>query len=518
MQPLTINGSIQPPLASHKNIVSSILLLLLVHILVWTCLGLALGYPGALTDDMLETFTWGQEYQWGYYKHPPFYSWVAGAWFEIFPTTKTSYYLLSATNSAVGILGVWYVAGRYVSGPTRLAAVLLLELMPFYTFHSLNFNANAISLALWPWVAFAFLRSFEDRHSGWAVIFGLLGVASVLSKYYGFVILATCVLATLFHRERNSYYLSLRPYLTVVVFLLAIAPHVYWLATSEITPINYLGSKVTPFLTAVTKSIKTLFSIPLTHGLLLVLVFLYRKNIALSWVGLKSTFWNNESARLLLILAVVPALMSLFIGLLASIKISSRFLIPAFGLSPLLFLVALNMEIDRHTLRKLSFSVLIFFVTILLGAIPNSWIRIQSKIDQYSDPREMVAQHVIETWLGWTDRPMRYVAGTQSYSLAVSYFAPTHPSHFTSFSMDHAPWVRRPDLSKHGLAIICLDTDAGCIKQADKLASEFPAGNSLQGRFSKHNSALGVDGKALSFTYHFYLPEKPKQQVSEAVQ
>ena len=32
--------------------------------------------PGALWDDMLETYAWAQEWQLGYYKHPPFYSWM----------------------------------------------------------------------------------------------------------------------------------------------------------------------------------------------------------------------------------------------------------------------------------------------------------------------------------------------------------------------------------------------------------------------------------------------------------
>jgi 4-amino-4-deoxy-L-arabinose transferase-like glycosyltransferase len=498
--------------------IKPILIVLLAHVIIWTCLGLALGYPGALTDDMLETFTWGQEFQWGYYKHPPFYSWIAGAWFEIFPTTKTSYYLLSAVNAAVGLLGVWYIAGRYVSGPTRLAAVLLLELLPFYGFHSLNFNANAISLALWPWVIYGFLRSFEDRHTGWAILFGLLGAASVLSKYYGFVILASCALATLFHRERNAYYLSFRPYLTLAIFFAAIAPHIHWLMNADVTPITYMEGKVTPFVMAFSKSIKTLLSIPLTHIALLVLVYLYRRKITLSWTALKIYFRRNDSARLLLILAVIPALMSLLIGLLASIKISSRFLIPAFSLSPLLFLVALKMDITRLALRKIIYAILILCVGVFVGALPNSWMRMQSKVDQYSDPREMVAQHVIDKWQDWTDMPMRYVAGTQSFSLAVSFFAPSHPSHFTTFSMAHAPWVRRPDLARDGLAIICLDSDLNCLTQARKLGQDFANGDSLQGRFSKRNSALGAQGKELFFTYHFYLPHTIKHQVSEATQ
>jgi hypothetical protein len=54
-------------------------------------------YPGAVWDDMLEAWSWGQHFQLGYYKHPPFYAWVAGVWLRIFPRKDFSFYLLSGS-------------------------------------------------------------------------------------------------------------------------------------------------------------------------------------------------------------------------------------------------------------------------------------------------------------------------------------------------------------------------------------------------------------------------------------
>ena len=35
--------------------------------------------------DMLENYAWAQPLQWGTHKHPPFFAWVVGLWFTLFP-------------------------------------------------------------------------------------------------------------------------------------------------------------------------------------------------------------------------------------------------------------------------------------------------------------------------------------------------------------------------------------------------------------------------------------------------
>ena len=42
---------------------------------------------GDLHNDVLEAYALGQELQFGYDKHPPFWGWVAYAWFSVFPRT-----------------------------------------------------------------------------------------------------------------------------------------------------------------------------------------------------------------------------------------------------------------------------------------------------------------------------------------------------------------------------------------------------------------------------------------------
>src|SRR5262245_4299829 len=71
-----------------------LLLLIVSHVIVMALFPWIARLPGAVWDDMLEAWAWGQQFELGYYKHPPFYGWIAGLWLRIFPRTDLSFYLL----------------------------------------------------------------------------------------------------------------------------------------------------------------------------------------------------------------------------------------------------------------------------------------------------------------------------------------------------------------------------------------------------------------------------------------
>src|SRR5262249_16885673 len=80
---------------------------LLFFIVAWTLFGSITHADRALHWDVLEAYAWGKEFQLGYNQHPPFWAWIAGLWFLVFPTTKASFILLETLNAALGLLGAW---------------------------------------------------------------------------------------------------------------------------------------------------------------------------------------------------------------------------------------------------------------------------------------------------------------------------------------------------------------------------------------------------------------------------
>jgi hypothetical protein len=114
------------------------LALVLGYTLFWSLYG-AISAGNGLHVDSLEAYAWGREFQLGYFKHPPFWSWVAGLWFLIFPKFDFFFFFLSEFNAALGLLGAWMLLGRFCKGTPRILALALLLLTPFYQFNALRF-------------------------------------------------------------------------------------------------------------------------------------------------------------------------------------------------------------------------------------------------------------------------------------------------------------------------------------------------------------------------------------------
>ena len=68
----------------------SVLFMVVVSCLVWTLMQKVAYPPLDSRHDMLENFGWSQLATWGTHKHPPFFSWVVGAWFWVMPHKAVS--------------------------------------------------------------------------------------------------------------------------------------------------------------------------------------------------------------------------------------------------------------------------------------------------------------------------------------------------------------------------------------------------------------------------------------------
>src|SRR6201746_1165575 len=136
--------------------------LFVAFVAVWSVYFAISESQASIHNDMAEAYAWGREFQLGYNQHPPFWAWICGAWFSVFPRAGWAFAILSSLNAGIGLVGAWLLTGRFPRGEKRVAATALLLLTPFYTFLSYKYNANSIFLSIWPWTAFFFLRAIDD--------------------------------------------------------------------------------------------------------------------------------------------------------------------------------------------------------------------------------------------------------------------------------------------------------------------------------------------------------------------
>ena len=487
-------------------------LLVIAHVASWWLVALVANAPLGIHNDMAEAFSWGRELQWGYYKHPPFWAWIARLWFSIFPTTTWAFYLLSAVNSAIGLLGVWAIAGRYVVGAPRLAAVLMLELVPFHHLYAFNYNANSIQLSLWPWAIYLFIVSFERRTLVASAGFGVLAAAAMLSKYFGGVLLMGCFIAAVTNPRASQYLRSPAPYLSMLAFGICMAPHLAWSFEAVSGPVDYLATKTHyPYRFIFLKAASFVVESVLLHCLLVTVLFgicwkLHCFEMRLSRIDVGSSL-RDPKVRLVVMLATAPFATTVLVSLIGHVRIGMKFALPLFSLLPLMWIILYRVQFGLRSLRLLALAVGILIAGSALFAVPTAALKFKQNDRHFAEPRAIVAQRLTDLWHERIGTPLRIVAGTEGYALATTFYSADHPSDFTGFSTIKAPWINDARLSRNGLAIVCAFSDGACLDQLGR----FQALDSIRLTLNDvSDDFLGIAGTKSSFVV---LLVKPGQTV-----
>jgi 4-amino-4-deoxy-L-arabinose transferase-like glycosyltransferase len=461
-----------PAVGRHPNVVT-IAACLVLFVVAWTSISAILNMPTAIHGDMAEAYVCGREFQLGYYKHPPFWAWIAGAWFHIFPADDWSFELLCVLNAAVGLIGSWALIGNFATGHKRVAATVLLLLTPYYTVLSMKYNANTIFLSVWPWALYFFVRSFDGRRVGDSIWFGALVAIAMLSKYYAVILVITCVLAAILHPDRKKYIQSSAPYISILVGIVLFAPHMLWLVRTGFMPFHYVGHEAgRSFATASGFALDMLFvAVAFQLGVLALILWAARPTLIAKRSG-HPLLWDDPKFRFVVVLALGPALLTALFGVLLHLKISINMAVGIFSLVPLLLIDIIRV---RHLASLAGLSVRAAIATTLVVlmlspviAYANISLATDTNITQ---PRKALAAEATRVWRQFTWRPLVYVAGSDLYADAIAFYSPDHPHGFIAFDERLAPWVTEKDLARNGLLAACISGDQQCLAAAARLST-----------------------------------------------
>jgi 4-amino-4-deoxy-L-arabinose transferase-like glycosyltransferase len=434
---------------------------ILGFVAVWSLYFAISEYYSAIHNDMAEAYAWGQEFQLGYNQHPPFWAWICGAWFLIFPRANWAFAILAMLNAGLGLIGAWALNGRFVQGDRRVAATALLAWTPFYSFLAYKYNANSIFLSLWPWTLYFFVGALRGGGLKDTLGFGVMMGLALNSKYYALTLAATCLLAALAAPEGRRYFRSASPYLSAVTAALLWAPHLIWLATTGAPPLRYLARV----------SGRTLGEAAL-YAATAVLGAALQQILALGAVA--ATRGEAEPARdrrLLLILALAPVGFSVLAALILRTKISSNMLIGVFPLTPLA-----AMSYGRPDPARLRRWAMRGAVILSLGALAASPLVAIGKArygrdSEDADLRRDAAQAATAFWRATTHAPLRFVAGSFRYDNAAAFYSPERPSVFVNFDYFGNRWASPEKIAAQGLLVICRKDDAACLSETDTFST-----------------------------------------------
>ena len=468
----------------------------------------ALGYA-PLHADMTEAWAWGQEFQLGYIKHPPFAPWIAGLWFTMMPKADWSYYLLASINAAVGLAGIWRLAGLFIPPLGRWAVVLMAVLTPSFTLWALKFNANAPLLSTWPWAAYFFVQSLQTRRAVVSVLTGVLGAAAVLTKYSSVVLFATFFLTALAHPNRRRYFRSSAPCLTILTGLVLISPHVWWMVGTGFSTIDYAISK-------------TRYSVELSQGRTLAAVAGSIAALGLAagatalafgariWPLLRraAAALGDRSVAWVAVLALAPFLLTVAGHFVANLRISGGFFIPVFFALSIAFLVLSRAEVTPAVVRGVVVCVAVVWLPLLLASPLLGYQAFTRGDASTAEPRREVAIAATKVWRAAIGQRLRYVSGTEPMATAATFYSPDAPSYVMLDRPAGSRWAGAEAVRRDGLLIICRAADTICIGDASRSAGQ----DALRYTDNFAHTFFGRVGKPQRFVF-FLLPPSNAQVI-----
>lgn len=409
-----------------KSITSRPVPFIIVHCLVWWAMTVIAKPVLDSYGDMIEVYAWSQHWLAGSDKHPQFLPWLARIWFMAAPKSFASFYLLSAVNLAVALLGILALGRALKLGETQVLLGIALSTLalPYLTLSG-KLNMNSICLATWPWTAWAFVRAVsgpERRRLLHAAAFGLLAGLSMLGKYYSVVLLIPLFGFTLMPRQRWLWKTG-APWLAIAVFLAVLTPHLVWLAghREAIAYANEQGSgdDLGRSILYIAKfALAPLFYWPLP----LLLAGLFLADGPLPARVARLLRWP-QAMPLLGIAALGPWLATFLFAVTGMVELSTPWAIPI-GFA---FMLCVAANADPHLVEKngpkLMRAFLALWPALLAGAIVMAAVRAHSGETDYYLPEEQGAIATVEHWQGRHEMPLSWVASGKGAAF-ISFFSP----------------------------------------------------------------------------------------------
>ena len=455
------------------------------YVLVWTLYGVLAKGSQDINFDMGEAVAWSRELALGYPKHPPLSAWLVRAWFSLFPLTDASYYLLAMTVAGSGLWLAWLLCARWLDGEKRVVGLALLTLVPLLNILALKYNVNTVMIPLWAAATLCFLRSFETRALLWAALAGLAATAAMLDKYWSVTLLAGLAIAALADPRRKAYFRSAAPWITIAVGLLALAPHMAWIASHKSSTINYaLNQHAAGAGTSLVKS--SLAFLGGVAGYIAVPVLVALLAARPSRAALADTLWpQTPDRRFALVAFVTPFLVSVAAGVLTEGEIASIWAMPGLSLLPVVLLSSPRVVLAREAASRLV-AIAVAFPVLAVALAPVIALMIHHNgVSHYATHYRQLAAAIEGAWRETTDRPLRLVGSYTNVVNGVVFYLRDRPSTLDIMEPDMTPWADDARVRREGVALVCPLEATDCVRVLEQRAAKSKARHRVEVEISR---------------------------------
>lgn len=451
-------ASLPQPRAS----LGAIALAAVIYFLAWSLLSPVLS--ASLPLDVVESLSWGHEWQWGYYKHPPLAPWILELSYRAFGWVGP--FLLSQLFIAATLWFVWRVGCRLMSRERAFMGTLLTMGVAYYTRPALEFNHNIAQMPFWAALGLCLLAALQDgqlRH--WALLGAVAGLG-MMTKYSVGALLVVMSLYLLLAPGRGVL-LRPGPWLALAVMALVFAPHLHWLWQSGWLPLVYAKGRMAAASDNARLDALGFMATQLLNQLplaLIVLVALLRSRVQRQAVGGEAAGWRLHCSMpgYLLALALGPTLLVTLLGVVTGLRLRDMWGVPMWGFSGLLvaaWLPAPWLAVMRPRLLR-GLAVWLVLISLLSGtflAYGAQWRKRPARTDW---PQVALAQQAQSVWQAHSQCALDSVSGDYWTAGLIAAQLPSRPSVFITGDARFSPWITPQRLREHGTLWMRLDGDS----------------------------------------------------------
>jgi 4-amino-4-deoxy-L-arabinose transferase-like glycosyltransferase len=443
-----------------------------IHAVLWTVILINLKAAQDIHMDVAEAFAWGQKFQLGYGKHPPLAGWIAGIWFDVFPVTDWATYLLAMTTLAIGLVISWLIAIRVVDYRRAFFVVVMLAIYPIFNFKGFKYNPDLLQLVTLPLLVLAYLNAFEKRTALAGLWLGLAAALALMTKYWVLTMIGAVGLAALIHPERMKLLRSPAPWVAMVTAVIAMTPHLMWLAEVNFVPLTYAGDVYGHFTRAQTAILVLgyvehnlgLLALPvLIAALALTGISLRRPSAALAriWSGGVNPGVNLTQALNVWIIQLVVAVGPPLGGLIFSVYMKTDWGISLFFLTPLALVAIPYLRLPGAALFRIA-AIWLVLTLATLAASPS--IALHEITDNPNSAfsygaRSQLARELTGLWHNRFFSRWPVVAGTTEVGEPMAFYSPDHPAPLTPGEVWSSGLTSLEEAKRLGFIGICDTTD-----------------------------------------------------------
>ncbi|MHC4045157.1 glycosyltransferase family 39 protein [Bradyrhizobium sp. 23AC] len=499
--------------------------LAILHAVLWTFILINLKAAQDVHMDVAEAYGWGQKFLWGYGKHPPLSGWVAGLWFKLFPAADWATYALAMATVSAGMVICWLVALRVVDARRAFLVVVMVALYPIFNFKGFKYNPDLLQLVTLPLLVLAYLNAFEKRSWQSGVLLGLAGALALMTKYWVLTMIGAIGLAALIHPERMRFLVSPAPWVAIVTMVVAMIPHVVWLAEAHFVPLTYAGDT---YSLADSGQVHQLVTGYMLHnlGLLALPVALAALAMALvppwftlllraplrivtrAWARGANPGVNVSQALNVWMIQIIVAFGPPLGALVFGVYLKTDWGISLFFLVPLALVAIPALRVQGASLFNIAAIWLVLSVATLAA---SPWIAAREMTANAGNTatygaRSELARELTQAWHARFASRWAVVAGTMETIQPMVFYSPDHPSPFTPNEAWASGLTSLDDVKRYGFIGVVDATDER-LPKFEKWVSEV-APNAERVMMTTRRFTHGKAGPAMSWNVYIAPPAK----------